>query len=86
MTRHTDVPIFARRHVPWDASNHPVLRNRLVPASDTRTVGWVDSRGRVHFHKDHEDCVHRRGQEMMFLYAMTAFCVVMGLGLAWCIV
>ena len=86
MTRHTDVPIFARRHAPRDASNHPSLRNRVVPAADTRTIGWVDSRGYIQFHKNHEDCVPRRGHEMIFLFLLAVFCVVMGLGLAWCIV
>ena len=97
MSRHSDVPIFARRHAPMHPRVHAkIMREmeqdvageepyRVVPSAEKNTIGWVDEKGRVRFFTEHEQAP-QHGHEMAFLLTLAAFCIVMGLGLAWCIV
>lgn len=88
MSRHTDIPIFARRHATMREMEQDMAGEapyRVVPFAEKNTIGWVDEKGHVRFFTEHEQAP-QHGHEIAFLLTLAAFCIVMGLGLAWCIV
>ena len=79
MSRHTDIPPFARQY----GANHPSVRPKILAEIERDVIGWADERGRIHFFEDAE-----REQEehkvdwcaVAFWFGMITIVLALGIG------
>lgn len=78
MSRHTDIPPFARQY----GANHPAVRHRILQEIERDVIGYADKRGNIHFFKDEQDKPERGADwcAILFWFSILGIILLLGIG------